>query len=151
MSISVKCVKCGATLRVPDEAPGKKVRCASCQAVFVVPKPEAPAEPEPAAEPWQKFAKYVKIAPGFHDTAVRNDMRFQFVFKDKSSADEALGALPSEVLTALRRGDCWFRGPNKQGKYQLAWNKVELSIGQGKALMNRVVEAGGEIYEVIIE
>lgn len=156
VSISVKCPKCGTGLRVPDHAPGKKVRCAGCQEVFVVPAaqaasgPAAPADVAPT-EPWQRFAKYVKIAPGLHDTAVRNKMRFQFVFADKSDADRVLDLLSSEVLGALRRGDCWFRGVNKQGKYQLAWNNVEMSIGEGKSLLNCVAKAGGEIFEALME
>ncbi len=113
--------------------------------------PAAQAKPEAEAEPWQRFAKYVKINLGLHDTAVRTKMRFQFVFNDKSDADRVLDLLSSEVLGALRRGDCWFRGINKQGKYQLAWNNVELSIGQGKTLLNCVATAGGEIYEAILE
>lgn len=102
-------------------------------------------------EPWQRFAKYVKIAPGLHDTAVRNKMRFQFVFTDKSEADRVLDLLSSEMLGALRRGDCWFRGVNKQGKYQLAWNNVEMSIREGKNLLNCVAKAGGEIFEALME
>jgi hypothetical protein len=101
-------------------------------------------------EPWQRFAKYVKIAQGLHDTAIRDNMQFQFCFKNKDDADRVLGTLTSELLVALRRGDCWFRGNNQQGKYQLAWKKVQLSMAQGKDLLNRVSLAGGEIFEAIV-
>ena len=115
------------------------------------PIPEELPEIEPAKEPWTRFAKHVKIAKGLHETAVRPNMRFQFLFKDKDDADRVLGQLPSELLGALRRGECWMRSVNAQGKYQLAWNNVEMSVAQGKDLLNRVVSAGGEIYEAILE
>jgi hypothetical protein len=43
MSIPVTCA-CGHTLRIKEEYAGRKVRCSSCQAVLLVPDPEA-AEP----------------------------------------------------------------------------------------------------------
>src|SRR5215471_4283904 len=59
MSISVTCPNCETTLRVKDEAAGKKVRCKECQKVISVPAadggggadwdglPEPPPPPRP--------------------------------------------------------------------------------------------------------
>lgn len=41
--MEVFCPKCGQHLKTPDEAAGKKVRCAQCARVFVVTLPEAEA------------------------------------------------------------------------------------------------------------
>jgi hypothetical protein len=42
--ISIAC-ECGRSLRVKDEAAGKKVRCPGCNAALAVPKPEPEAAP----------------------------------------------------------------------------------------------------------
>jgi predicted Zn finger-like uncharacterized protein len=43
MTIEISCEKCGQGYRLKDELAGRKVKCKSCQAVFVVPaKPPAP-------------------------------------------------------------------------------------------------------------
>jgi predicted Zn finger-like uncharacterized protein len=40
MPFSATCPECDATVKVPDAAAGKKVRCKSCQAVFRAPDPD---------------------------------------------------------------------------------------------------------------
>src|SRR5262245_59610675 len=63
MPVMLSCA-CGRTLRVPDPAPGARVRCPACAAVLTVPTPEtgprpgatggpagAPTPPSPATQP----------------------------------------------------------------------------------------------------
>lgn len=45
MPISFQCSHCGRTLRAPDDAAGKKVRCPKCQEVTRIPQAEVEAEP----------------------------------------------------------------------------------------------------------
>src|SRR5439155_653854 len=49
MPVRVTCPTCSASLRIPDEAAGKKVRCPKCQAMFPTPRPAPVADklPEP--------------------------------------------------------------------------------------------------------
>jgi ribosomal protein S27E len=59
MPFTIECSKCHKTLKVPDEAAGKKVRCPSCQEIIAVPASggsspdegvtEKPAPPTPAS------------------------------------------------------------------------------------------------------
>jgi hypothetical protein len=62
MPISIRCA-CGKTLRVPDTAVGKKVRCPACQASLAVRAPAgphpAPRAPDPGAKPAAKGGKKV--------------------------------------------------------------------------------------------
>jgi predicted Zn finger-like uncharacterized protein len=51
MPIKVECSGCGATLRVPDEMLGRKVRCPKCDNTFTAAEPEsAPPPPPPPRE-----------------------------------------------------------------------------------------------------
>ncbi|HJZ58507.1 MAG TPA: hypothetical protein VKE74_26430 [Gemmataceae bacterium] len=51
MPATIRCTHCPVTLRVPEGAAGKSVRCPKCQAVIPVPGVPAPAPPpEPVAE-----------------------------------------------------------------------------------------------------
>ena len=58
MPILVKC-ECGRSLRVKDEAAGRRIKCPDCEAVLRVPKPEEPdvvedaeaEEPPPSRKP----------------------------------------------------------------------------------------------------
>lgn len=43
MSISISCPGCGARLRAPDAAAGRKFRCPKCQAPFLLPAASGPA------------------------------------------------------------------------------------------------------------
>lgn len=49
MPIKCECTGCGATLRVPDEMLGRKVRCPKCQMTFTAAEPES-APPPPREE-----------------------------------------------------------------------------------------------------
>ncbi|HEX6986423.1 MAG TPA: MJ0042-type zinc finger domain-containing protein [Planctomycetaceae bacterium] len=58
MAIEFECPACDATIRVKDEAAGKKGRCPKCRTLLLVPDPgpdeepaPAPPEPEPPAPP----------------------------------------------------------------------------------------------------
>ncbi|MGL6096755.1 MAG: hypothetical protein ACRC7O_13285, partial [Fimbriiglobus sp.] len=63
MPIEVKCASCAATLRAPDNAGGKKVKCPRCQSPMIVPVPQVEEEsvemlefsdappPQPASRP----------------------------------------------------------------------------------------------------
>jgi Protein of unknown function (DUF1559) len=44
MPIKVTCTNCNASLRVPDTAAGKRIKCPKCSAVTPVPRPAAPPE-----------------------------------------------------------------------------------------------------------
>jgi hypothetical protein len=48
MPIPMQCA-CGKSLKVKDEAAGRKVRCPGCAAILPVPKPEAPKEADDEA------------------------------------------------------------------------------------------------------
>src|SRR5690348_17294432 len=63
MPVQISCPQCSQTLRVPDTAVGKSVRCPKCQTVFPAkpsgPPPAPPADPfgapaskQPAADPF---------------------------------------------------------------------------------------------------
>ncbi|HQL86594.1 MAG: hypothetical protein GX574_10525 [Lentisphaerae bacterium] len=101
-------------------------------------------------EPWHKYKRYVQVPEDVPDTEVRHNMRFQFMFSSKHVADRILSTLPEKHNRALSAGECWWRGMNPEGKFQIAWDGVCLSIGEGKDLMNRVVSEGGEIYEAFL-
>jgi predicted Zn finger-like uncharacterized protein len=52
MPIKTECTGCGATLRVPDEMLGRKVKCPKCQTTFTAVDPDAaPPREEPRDEP----------------------------------------------------------------------------------------------------
>jgi phage FluMu protein Com len=51
MPFTIQCSKCQKTLKVPDEAAGKKVRCPSCQEVIAVPAAQKESPPEEAVTP----------------------------------------------------------------------------------------------------
>ena len=52
MPIEFQCQSCSKTLRIPDTAVGKRVKCPSCQQVSTVPaESAAPTTPPPAANP----------------------------------------------------------------------------------------------------
>jgi len=101
-------------------------------------------------EPWHKFKSYVQVPQDVPDTDVRPNMRFQFMFASEHVANSILATLPQKHSHALSAGKCWLRGMNPEGKFQIAWDGVRLSIGDGKDLMNRVVSEGGEIYEAFL-
>jgi len=103
------------------------------------------------ADLWKKFKQYVDIPAGAVDSEVRGNMRFQFMFSSAKEANRVLTSLPTNLKQALRSGSCWFEGINpNEGKWQIAWDRVRLSIGEGKQLMNLVIAAGGEIYEAFL-
>jgi len=101
-------------------------------------------------EAWHKFKSYVQVPQDVPDTEVRPNMRFQFMFPSQHVANCILSTLPEQHSRALSAGKCWLRGMNPEGKFQIAWDGVRLSIGEGKDLMNRVVSEGGEIYEAFL-
>jgi hypothetical protein len=52
MALMLTCGSCGATLKVPEEMAGRKVRCSACKAILVVPAAgPAPEEPAPKKSP----------------------------------------------------------------------------------------------------
>jgi predicted Zn finger-like uncharacterized protein len=68
MPVNVPCPNCGTSLRIPDTALGKRVKCSKCETAFTAeppaeapdaavqaeapaPKPPRPAEPEPEERP----------------------------------------------------------------------------------------------------
>jgi len=99
---------------------------------------------------WEIYSQYVDIPTGATDDEVRPNMRFQFMFESQLAANQILSSLPTDLSTALNQGQCWFKGMNPEGKFQIAWDNVQLTIGQGKNLMNQVVSCGGEIYEAFL-
>lgn len=48
MSILVECPACAKTLSAPNDAAGKKLRCAKCKTVFVIEDPDESSTPERA-------------------------------------------------------------------------------------------------------
>src|SRR5581483_5741728 len=52
MPIVITCPSCSTTLKAPDTAAGKKVKCPKCTSAISVPAAEAPAldEPDPVEE-----------------------------------------------------------------------------------------------------
>lgn len=104
---------------------------------------------------WEKYAKYVSIPEGVSDAERRGNMRFQFLFSGPSDADATLSSLPSDLRGALGRPHMAMyappaAGPDVAGKYQVWFEGVNMTIGEGKDLMSRVVRAGGGIYEAFL-
>jgi hypothetical protein len=107
---------------------------------------------ETSPEAWKKFKQFVKIPENATDNDVSSNMRFQFMFSSEIEANRILSALPGNLAEALNSGECWWRGMNPhEGKFQIAWEHVKLSIGEGKKLMNFIVSSGGEIYEAFLD
>jgi phage FluMu protein Com len=85
MPISIKCPNCAKTLKVADEAAGKKVRCPACKSVMAVPMPqeelvepeEELVEPEP-----ESFAVTEKPAPPAKKAAWDDDPPAKSTSKD---------------------------------------------------------------------
>lgn len=103
------------------------------------------------SEEWEKYRQYIDIPCDASDNEKRPNMRFQFMFKSQQEANRILSSLPVELSSALKQGKCWFKGLNPtEGKFQIAWDGIRLTIGQGKELMNQVVSSGGEIYEAFL-
>lgn len=73
------------------------------------------------------------------------------MFKSEADAERVLGSLPQKFADALSTAECWWRGLNPEGKFQIAWDQVRLTVPQGKDLMNSVISAGGEIYEAFLD
>src|SRR5690349_2564644 len=45
MPVTIPCPSCGAKLRIPDTAVGKKVKCSKCSTAFTAEPPDEEAEP----------------------------------------------------------------------------------------------------------
>ena len=106
-------------------------------------------------EPWQKYKCYVQVPKDVPDIERRPNMRFQFLFSSPAEADQILSSLPSNLRSALPRPQMAMYAPSNAapdvaGKYQVWFERVSLTIGEGKDLMNRVVKAGGGIYEAFL-
>ena len=106
-------------------------------------------------EPWSKYAEYVSIEPGAPDSERRTNMRFQFLFSGSAEADRIISSLPGNLRSALSAPHHEGlpppgAGPDVEGKYTVWYEGVSLTIGEGKDLMNRVVQAGGGIYEAFL-
>ena len=102
-------------------------------------------------EPWMKFKQFVQVPPDIRDSQVQPNMRFQFMFTNNAEADRILATLPQKYAAALTAAECWWRGLNSDGKFQIAWDQVRLTVPDGIDLMNRVVNEGGEIYEAFLD
>jgi len=104
---------------------------------------------------WEKFSEYVRVPKGVPDTERRSTMRFQFLFSGPSQADRIISSLPVNLRSALPSPHLEEYVPRSMpdigGKYNVWYEDVSLTIGEGKELMNRVVEAGGEIYEAFLD
>jgi len=111
--------------------------------------------PKPVAEAWQKFAGYVRIPEDAPDSERRANMRFQFMFSGSAEADRVMSSLPDSLRSTLPSPQHEGfappgAGPDVEGKYTVWYEGVSLTLGEGKDLMNRVVEAGGGIYEAFL-
>ena len=112
--------------------------------------------PDHTTEPWLQFKQYVRIQRDSTDSDLIQGMRFQFMFRDKPSADKILIGLPAHLRSALQKGRLWHNGPEcadepkYEGWIQLGWDGVRMTVGDGKELMNRVVNSGGAIYEAFL-
>ena len=104
---------------------------------------------------WEKFSEYVRIPVGVSDTERCSTMRFQFLFSGSSQADRIISSLPVNIRSALPRPHLEEYVPQSMpdigGMYNIWYENVSLTIAEGKELMNRVVEAGGEIYEAFLD
>jgi hypothetical protein len=94
-------------------------------------------------EAWKKYEQYITVPTNIPLTQVQANMRFQFMFATNVDAERIMSSLPAKYIVALRVANCWYRGPGHEGKYQIAWDHVRLTVPEGKELMNCVVSAGG--------
>ena len=143
------CPACQAHVVVPAQYAGKHGKCPACRAWIQVPselKYRAAAR-----EPWEMYKLYVRMPHSFSETQLQPNMRFQFMFATEAEADRILASLPQKYVAALRAGECWSRGFNRHQKFQVAWKQVRLTVPDGKDLLNRVVSAGGEISEALLD
>lgn len=135
---------------------GNSTAVADCARILRETREEKLKHQGDADEPWTRFKQYVSMAEDGPDSAVIANMRFQFMFPDEAAAKVNLAQLPWHLNQALQNGNLWYRGPaaaterEGTGWIQLGWDRVRLSIGEGKELMNHVVNNGGEIYEAFL-
>jgi hypothetical protein len=123
----------------------------------IPPQQETPASVDDASthEPWKKYSEYVSLPDGVPDTEQRTNMRFQFMFSGSAEADRIISDLPGNLRDALPSPQQEGFAPpgadaDVEGKYTVWYEGVTLTVGEGKELMNRVVEAGGGIYEAFL-
>ena len=121
----------------------------------VASKGEPATAPAAVAEAWRKYAEYVSIPDDAPDSERRSNMRFQFMFSGSAEADRIMSSLPDSLRSVLPAPQHEGfappgAGPDVEGKYTVWYEGVSLTIGEGKELMNRVVEAGGGIYEAFL-
>jgi WD40 repeat protein len=106
-------------------------------------------------EPWEKYRQFVSLPRGAADSARCGNMRFQFMFKSPAEASRILSSLPEHLAAKLPVPRHWVGtadyGPLVHGKQVLWYERVTLTVGEGKELMNLVVLAGGEIYEAMLD
>ncbi|GEM_PF-3555697 len=119
------------------------------------PGPERNRQAEKAGAPWEKYARYVDIPVDCADTGRSESMRFQFLFAGPSQAEEILNNLPDKFRIALQSPNLADRnpvdeGPGSEFNFLVWFESVSLTVGEAKELMNRVVEAGGGIYEAFL-
>jgi hypothetical protein len=119
------------------------------------PEPAHSADGATAQEPWQRFERYVSIPEGVPDNAHRSGMRFHFMFRSPADASRIMSSLPDRLRSALPQplDASWgeqAEGPDVAGKWTVWYEGVSLTVGEGKLLMNMVVEAGGEILEAFL-
>jgi hypothetical protein len=69
MSIPVTCPNCQTSLKAPDQAAGRMVKCPKCATAFAVPAAEMPATVVPAIRPSQ-----ASLAPAVHPAAPPPEM-----------------------------------------------------------------------------
>ena len=117
-------------------------------------KSQGQTTPEETQEPWRKYADFVNVPEDAPDSERRTNMRFQFMFSGSAEADRVISSLPQHLRAALgspySEGRLSGLGPDVEGKYNVWYEGVSLTIGEGKDLMNRVVTAGGGIYEAFL-
>ena len=104
-------------------------------------------------EPWERFRNYISGEDQPDDTR-QSEMRFQFMFSSSAVADRVINSLPSRLRSALKspysEGRLSGLGPDVDGKYNVWYEHVTLTVREAKDLINAVVLAGGEVYEAFL-
>ena len=111
--------------------------------------------PDMIQEPWRKYGEFVNVPKDSSDSELRTNMRFQFMFSGSAEADRIISSLPENLRSALHTPQHEGlappgAGPDVEGKYTVWYEDVSFTIGEAKDLMNRVVRAGGGIYEAFL-
>src|SRR5262245_54703844 len=91
--ISFRCPSCSQGLKAPADKAGRKVRCTKCGTEFVIPMPQATAEPSPST---------INAAPNPAPAPPKEEDAVSYRFRDDAADEAAAKAKVEQAAPKIR-------------------------------------------------